>query len=48
MSRFEIEGEAAIPKKVAPNGVIYGFKKYVGRKIMIIVLAEEERKYEGD
>jgi len=40
MSRFEIEGEAVIPKKVAQNGVIYGFKKYVGRKVMVVVLAE--------
>ena len=41
MSKFEIEGEAVIPKKVSDAGVIYGFTKYIGRKVKVIVLAEE-------
>jgi len=47
MGRFEILGEAVIPKKVAQNGVIYGFKKYVGRKVIIVVLAEEGEEGKG-
>ncbi len=42
MSNFEIEGDAVIPKTVSDAGVIYGFTKYIGRKVKVVVLAEEE------
>ena len=41
MSRFEIEGEAVIPKTVSDAGVIYGFVKFKGRRVQVVILAEE-------
>ena len=43
MSEFKIEGEAVIPKTVSNAGVIYGFLKFKGRKVQVVVLAKEQK-----
>jgi len=43
MSKFEIEGEEVIEKTVSDVGTIYGFKRFVGRKVKVVVLAEEKK-----
>ena len=40
MSEFKIEGEAVIPKTVSNAGVIYGFSKFKGRRVQVVILAE--------
>ena len=42
MGKFEIEGEAVIPKTVSNTGVIYGFVKFKGRKVQVVILPKEE------
>lgn len=44
MSKFVIAGDAVIEKVVGEYGVIYGLKKYRGRKVKIVILAEDQDK----
>lgn len=46
MSKFEIEGEEVIEKTVSPWGIIYGFKRYAGRRVKVVILAEDKKEGE--